>query len=115
MAGTARKAFTSVSFNGTDISDVVNKYLMSLSYVDNEEDEADDLQIKLEDRSGIWLQQWLQDFIEKANEYDTSSAATRTTTVNDTHAGIYKSVSKGSSMFDSAICQVYPCQVQQDG
>ena len=107
MAGTARKAFTSVSFNGTDISDVVNKYLMSLSYVDNEEDEADDLQIKLEDRSGIWLQQWLQDFIEKANEYDTSSAATRTTTVNDTHAGIYKSVSKGSSMFDSAICQVY--------
>lgn len=106
MAGTARKAFTSVSFNGTDISDVVNKYLMSLSYVDNEEDEADDLQIKLEDRSGIWLQQWLQDFIEKANEYDTS-AAVKTTTANDTHAGIYKAVSKGSSTFDSALCQVY--------
>lgn len=106
MAGTARKATTSVSFNGTDISDVVNKYLMSLSFVDNEEDEADDLQIKLEDRSGVWLQQWLQDFIEKSNEMEASSAS-RTTKVNDTHAGIYKAVSKGSNTFDSALCQVY--------
>ena len=105
---TARKASTSVSFNGTDISAIINKYLMSLSYVDNEEDETDDLQIKLEDRSGVWLQQWLQKFIEEASAlYDTSSSGPRTTTANDGHAGVYKSVGKGSKTYDAALCQVY--------
>ena len=108
MMGTARKAKASVSFNGMDISAIVNKYLLSLSYVDNEEDETDDLQIKLEDRTGVWLQQWLQTFIEQANEtVDASGGSGKTKTVNDTHAGIYKSVSKGSTNYDAAICQVY--------
>lgn len=61
---TARKTNVSVSFDGTDISNVVNNYLLSMSYIDNEEDQADDLQIKLEDRSGVWLQHWLGGIIE---------------------------------------------------
>ena len=62
----ARKTEVSVSFDGTDISDVVNQYLISLSYTDNEEDEADDLQIKLEDRAWVWVQQWLGNVIDGA-------------------------------------------------
>lgn len=109
MADTARKASLSVSFEGTDISAVVSKYLMSLSFTDNEEDEADDLQIKLQDRDGTWLQQWLQDFIESAGgNYDKNKKENALTyTVKDSHAGIYKTVKNGSSSFDAALCQAY--------
>lgn len=110
MAGiTARNTQISVSFAGTDISDVVSKYLMSMTYTDNEEDEADDLQIKLQDRDGVWLQQWLQDFIDKAGETfgRVKEYSTEYVTVNDSHAGIRKTISKGSSNYDAAICQVY--------
>lgn len=109
MSETARKTSLSVSFNGTDISAVVSKYLMSLSFTDNEEDEADDLQIKLQDRDGTWLQKWLQDFIESAGGNYSKDKNTKglTYTVNDTHAGIYSTVQKGSSSFDAALCQSY--------
>ena len=42
----ARRAETQVVLNGVDISVYVNKDWISLTYTDNEEDEADDLQIK---------------------------------------------------------------------
>ncbi len=109
MAEKARTTSISVSFNNTDISAIVSKYLMSLSFTDNEEDEADDLQIKLQDRDGTWLQKWLQDFIESAGgNYDKKKDTKALTyTVNDSHAGIYLTVQKGSSSFDAALCQSY--------
>jgi len=55
-----------VSFDGVDISVPINENLLTYSYTDNEEDEADDLQIKLEDRAGRWLQKWLNDSIQQA-------------------------------------------------
>jgi phage protein D len=42
-----------------DISSDVNKYLTQLTYTDHEEDKADDLQLSLDDREGIWLTGWL--------------------------------------------------------
>lgn len=62
----ARRTVIEVYFDGTDISESIRKYLISLSYTDNEEDEADDLQIKLEDRDGIWLEQWLSAAVQSA-------------------------------------------------
>ena len=64
--GTALHAEVAVSFDGVDISQPINKDLISMSYTDNEEDEADDLQIKLQDRSKIWLGQWLNDTMQAA-------------------------------------------------
>ena len=60
----ARRAEVSASFDGTDVSAIVNDYLISLSFTDNEEDMADDLQIKLEDRAWMWVQQWLGNVID---------------------------------------------------
>ena len=60
----ARRATAQVVINGVDISDDIAKYLLSLDYTDNEEDAADDLQIKLQDREDIWLSKWLNDMIE---------------------------------------------------
>lgn len=55
-----------VIFEGVDISDEISAYLLSLSYTDNEEDETDDLQIKLQDASGVWLKKWLNASVQAA-------------------------------------------------
>ncbi|MCH5207535.1 MAG: SH3 domain-containing protein [Oscillospiraceae bacterium] len=64
----ARRTDLQVFFAGTDISEAVNKDLSSFTYTDNEEDETDDLQIKLNDRSGKWLTKWLDTAINAAAE-----------------------------------------------
>ena len=60
----ARRANARVVFNNTDISKEIMPYLKSISYTDNEEDEADDLQIELQDREDVWLGKWLDEMIE---------------------------------------------------
>jgi phage protein D len=57
----ARRAGVEVSFGDVDITRSLKKYLLSLTYTDNEEDEADDLQIRIEDRDGDWLAEWLSE------------------------------------------------------
>ncbi len=65
-ANKARSASAQVVFNGVDISVYVNSDLISLTYTDNEEDEADDLQIKVLDRDRNWLQKWLDTLVSDA-------------------------------------------------
>lgn len=62
----ARRCTTDVVLNGVDISVYVNNDLISLTYTDNEEDEADDLQIKVLDREGTWLKKWLNSIVSDA-------------------------------------------------
>lgn len=62
----ARRTEVEISFAGTDITGDIKPYFKSLSYTDNEADEADDLQIVLQDRSGIWLESWLNEAVEAA-------------------------------------------------
>lgn len=62
----ARRTAAEVYFDGVNISDNIKPHLLSLTYTDNEEDEADDLQIKLVDRDGLWLCQWLNDMVQAA-------------------------------------------------
>lgn len=62
----ARRMETQVVFGGVDISVKVNSDLLSLTFTDNEEDEADDLQIKVLDREGNWLQKWLNTLVADA-------------------------------------------------
>lgn len=55
----ARHTVAEVFFAGKDISKALRPYLQTMTYTDNEEDETDDLQIRIEDRDGIWLRKWL--------------------------------------------------------
>lgn len=64
--GTARKTLAQVAFDGADITPSLRKYLTSITYTDNEEDETDDLQIKMQDREDVWLTKWLKEAIEAA-------------------------------------------------
>lgn len=56
-----RRATAVVLYNNTDITADLNKYLKSISYTDNLSGEADDLQITLEDRAGLWESAWMPD------------------------------------------------------
>ncbi len=55
----ARRTKIQISFGGKDATLDVNKYLGSLTYTDNDKDKADDLQLNLDDKDGIWLNDWL--------------------------------------------------------
>ena len=61
----ARRTKAEISFGGIDITKSIQPYLLSISYTDNEEDETDDLQIKIQDRDDLWLTQWLDEISEK--------------------------------------------------
>lgn len=56
---TARRTELLITFESVDISTDVNKYLLSATYTDNEEDKTDDFQLSLDDRDGVWLNEWL--------------------------------------------------------
>lgn len=63
----ARRTEIVIYFDGTDITEPIRPYLLSMSYTDNEEDQADDLQIELQDRDELWAQSWLNQAIEAAS------------------------------------------------
>ena len=55
----ARRISAIIKYNNKDISVDISKYLKSISYTDNLSGEADDLQITLEDRDGLWQSTWM--------------------------------------------------------
>lgn len=71
----ARRTKILLAVNGADISEDINKYLLSLTYTDEEEDKTDDLSIQIDDREREWLANWLNSNITSA----ASSAATAAT------------------------------------
>lgn len=54
-----RRVLASVLYNSADISTDINQYLKSISYRDAMSGQADDLQLSLEDRAGIWKAEWM--------------------------------------------------------
>lgn len=56
----SRRASVQISFEGADITQSIMPYLLSLTYTDSEEDESDNLQIKLQDRETLWLEHWME-------------------------------------------------------
>lgn len=72
----ARRSTAEITFDGVNITKSITPYLLSLTYTDNEADETDDLQIKLQDRDSIWLEQWLEKAIQAAASTKSSTAAT---------------------------------------
>ncbi|MCM1275455.1 MAG: hypothetical protein NC299_08820 [Lachnospiraceae bacterium] len=92
----ARRSATQVVFDGVDISEAVNADLISLTYVDNEEDEADDLQIKVADPERKWLTKWLDPLVNSA-ALDTSgmSASPNTSSSGSSGSGSSSNSSSG--------------------
>ncbi len=62
----SRRTEVSTTFGGTDITDDIRPYFLSLTYTDDQDDLADDLKIELQDRDGVWMEEWLQEAVEAA-------------------------------------------------
>lgn len=50
-----------ITYNDKDISASLGPYLKAISYRDNMSGEADDLELTLEDRAGLWQSDWFPD------------------------------------------------------
>jgi len=93
----ARRTAAEIAFKGVDITDSIWKFLTSLTYIDNEEDETDDLQINLQDRDDIWLAKWLIDAIEAAAA---KAAPGPVSTAPNTPRPVLRNGSRGSDVKD---------------
>ncbi len=87
----ARRTAVEIAFKRTDITKSIRPYLKSVSYTDNEADDADDLQIQMHDRDSIWMEKWLEDAINAAASTSSTSGGNETVYVvvkGDTLSGI---------------------------
>lgn len=90
----SRRAVVQMFFDGVDISADLREYLISLSYTDNEEDEADDLQIKLADTTNIWLKDWIARAVNVASESALQRQNSGNSNATDSVAGEYSVTAK---------------------
>lgn len=67
MSVLSRRTKLFVWFDGVDISNDMQKYMLSATYTDNEDGESDDLQIVLQDREKIWMKSWLNEMVNAAS------------------------------------------------
>ena len=102
----ARRAEVSVSFNDVDITQDMKRYFLSLTYTDQEEDETDDLQIRLQDADGIWTKDWLTEIVNAAAAKESGSATLRATItrLNWNGDGKDDQLDTGSFELDSVSC-----------
>lgn len=62
----ARRTAVTITFDGTDITEDIKPYFLSLTYTDDEDASADDLKISIQDRDGVWMEDWLTEAVEAA-------------------------------------------------
>lgn len=74
----ARRTAVEIAFNGVDITGPIGPHLESVTYTDNEADEADDIQIQVHDRESVWLEQWLNDALEAAASGEGAASSSTT-------------------------------------
>ncbi len=97
----ARRCLVIVTYNGKDISADLQQYLKSVSYTDNMSGEADDLQLTLEDRQGLWQASWMPE-----------NGATLDVSVKVIDAGIEQVVRFGLFEIDEITSSGMPSEVQ---
>lgn len=79
----ARRTAVEIAFGGVNITSSILPYLLSLTYTDNETDEADDLQLRLQDRDGIWAEKWLVDIVRNVTPLNMEAVIVRKNWLGD--------------------------------
>lgn len=97
----ARRYLVMVSYNGKDISADLQQYLKSVSYTDNMSGEADDLQLTLEDKAGLWQSAWMP-----------KKGATLDVSIRHINAGAEQVVRFGLFEIDEITSSGMPSEVQ---
>lgn len=101
----ARRISVIIKYNNKDISVDISKYLKIISYTDNLSGEADDLQITLEDKAGLWQSKWMP---EKGALLD----ATLQQKYWQTLSALPQSLRLGLFEIDEITSSGYPSEVQ---
>lgn len=96
-----RQADVEVSFGGIDITKSIKPYFRSLTYVDVESDETDDLQLDLQDRDGDWLQSWLEQMLDAQTDNDTTAETETATTSAAVTTGASGDIAVGDIVYFS--------------
>ena len=108
----ARRVWLEIKFTSAetkkvvDISEDISKFFINLDYTDNMSDEADDLTLTLEDRSGLWLNHWLPD--DEGNLLDITIHTLNRITLDDGE----KTFHLGKFEIDEITCQGMPSIVK---
>ena len=55
----ARRSWVEVTYSGKDISEDLAPYLLGATYTDNQGGKADEVSLELQDREGLWRDDWL--------------------------------------------------------
>lgn len=101
----ARRISVIIKYNNKDISVDISKYLKIISYTDNLSGEADDLQITLEDKAGLWQSTWIP---EKGALLDAMLQQKYWQTLS----ALPQSLRLGSFEIDEITSSGYPSEVQ---
>lgn len=107
----ARRANVRIVFDGADITKDIVPYFLSLSYKDSEEDDSDSLQIDLQDRDSIWLQNWL----EKAVSATAASKLKISATITPENWGAGEALPTGGFELDSVEAAGPPSTIKVGG
>lgn len=100
----ARNITANISYNDKDISADLSAFLKSISYTDNLSGEADTLDLTLEDRKGIWQNEW---FPEKGATLNASLNAENWQSISGT-----ATMQLGLFEIDELTSSGYPSEVQ---
>lgn len=107
----ARRANVHIVFDGADITEDIMPYFLSLSYKDSEEDDSDSMQIDLQDRDSIWLQNWL----EKAVSATAASKLKISATITPENWGAGEALPTGDFELDSVEAAGPPSTIKVGG
>lgn len=80
----ARRTAVEITINKVNITKAIGPYLKSFSFLDNEEDETDEIQIQVHDRDSVWMEKWLRDAIDAASTGGSAAPSGGHWTVGDT-------------------------------
>ncbi len=109
-ANLARRTEFTCLFDGTDITEDIKPYLLSVTYIDNDDSESDDLQLQLQDRDGTWLNDWLAAAVETAAGDNLKIRGT-ITRLNFASDGVDESLDCGEFELDSVSASGPPSTV----
>lgn len=104
ISGYARRAFINVTYNKVDITEALRKYIKSVEYTDTLSGSADDLQLTMEDRAGLWLAEWFPD-------KGATLQASIVTKYWDTPTAADKELPLGLFEIDEVECRAMPSEV----
>lgn len=95
----ARRTEVRLTVEGADATDYVKENLISFTYTDYAEDNADDISLTLDDRDGRWLGSWLN----SSPETPPQGSASRTLTLPEVGQSVM--IKEGASDYDGTKLQ----------